>query len=669
MFNRYNSLQFLPLLLKICLSILAVHGIGRAGIDEQPWKPVDPAHLQLKAPVVEKDADAEALFWDVLVDKGEEKAELRHYVRIKLFSQKACDEHGKVRILYSKGDNITEITGRTIKPDGQIVELGPNGIFETTAYQYGKTKTQAKTFVMPSLEPGAIIEYRWRETRKDARFLILDFQMEIPVQSVRYLIKDTSSTYAFGRMKAINIGDVRFKEEGKQMTSASRNNIPAFRPEPMMPPEATLRGWLMVYHVSAYAEYNIWSLINNEAYEENKQQIKPNDEVKRATAGLIAGATTDLEKLERIYAFCQGKIKNVNDDATMNEQARKKIAETKNPADTLRRGSGTGLQIDWLFAAMANAAGFDARIAKGGDRSERFFNKNSPFTSALESYHVAVHMGDRWRFFDPAGAYLPFGMLRWQEEGTTSLIPDPVSPQFQLPPISAPNKSKILRKATLKLGEDGSLEGDVRIEYTGHASNDRKERMQNQSPEAHSKALTDLLKARMPSAEISDIRIENVKDPVRNLTEIYHLRIPDYAQRTGKRILFQPAVFQYGQKPIFPNQTRRHPVYFHYPWSEDDDVRIELPVSFEPETISEVLPLTADTVAEYKPKMEYETGSRTLVFKRTYFFGGGGALLFPQSNDPESIQAVYKQLKTFFDLVQDRDGFTISLRMSALAAK
>jgi hypothetical protein len=31
----------------------------------QQWRPLDPAHLEQKAPTVEKDADAEALLWEV----------------------------------------------------------------------------------------------------------------------------------------------------------------------------------------------------------------------------------------------------------------------------------------------------------------------------------------------------------------------------------------------------------------------------------------------------------------------------------------------------------------------------------------------------------------------------------------------------------------------------
>src|SRR5215469_11690383 len=51
------------------------------------WKPVDPAELQSKTPVVERDADAEAIFWEVRVqdefDGGSVRTILWHYIRIR----------------------------------------------------------------------------------------------------------------------------------------------------------------------------------------------------------------------------------------------------------------------------------------------------------------------------------------------------------------------------------------------------------------------------------------------------------------------------------------------------------------------------------------------------------------------------------------------------------
>jgi hypothetical protein len=85
----------------------------------------------MKEPAVEKDADAEVVIWDVRVsyedNGGQPSTVLSHYVRIKIFNERGRDAQSKVDIpelkLRGRNTKIKDIAGRTIKPDGQIVEL------------------------------------------------------------------------------------------------------------------------------------------------------------------------------------------------------------------------------------------------------------------------------------------------------------------------------------------------------------------------------------------------------------------------------------------------------------------------------------------------------------------------------------------------------------------
>ena len=54
------------------------------------------------------------------------------------------------------------------------------------------------------------------------------------------------------------------------------------------------------------------------------------------------------------------------------------------------------------------------------------------------------------------------------------------------------------------------------------------------------------VKELMSAAELADIKIENVTDDAKPLLYKFHVRVPGYAQRTGKRIFIQPAFFQRG---------------------------------------------------------------------------------------------------------------------------
>src|SRR5262249_34938545 len=122
---RHSFISALPP--TTCLIVYLILLSAPAQAQVQAWKPIDPAHVALRAPVVEKDADAEALFWEVYFrdefDGSTAHKVFSNYVRIKIFSQRGVENHGKVDIVYSTRGNVRDIAARTIKPDGSIVEM------------------------------------------------------------------------------------------------------------------------------------------------------------------------------------------------------------------------------------------------------------------------------------------------------------------------------------------------------------------------------------------------------------------------------------------------------------------------------------------------------------------------------------------------------------------
>src|SRR6185295_12050236 len=100
---------------------------------------------------------------------------------------------------------------------------------------------------------------------------------------------------------------------------------------------------------------------------------------------------------------------------------------------------------------------------------------------ALAWSTIAVRVDNSWKFFDPGVRYVNPGMSRWQAEGGEGLIIDQ-SPTWVMTPISPPEKSRETRVATLRLDEDGTLEGDVSIEFTGHLAIIKKEQNDDDSP-------------------------------------------------------------------------------------------------------------------------------------------------------------------------------------------
>ena len=665
-------LPFAPLFRILVLSIFAA---ATAFAGDNDWKPIAPEELALKAPVVEKEADAEALFWEVRVadetEGGDLRTVLNHYLRIKIFTDRGRESQSKIDIAYLGNVKIKDIAGRTIKADGSIIELKKGDIFERTIVKVSGLKMKAKSFALPGVEPGSIIEYRWREVRGDSLTFYdrLLFSRDIPVQLVKYYIKPISlPNFPYGmRAQTFHGENTPFVKEKNGFYSTTMTNVPAFREEPNMPPEYQVRPWMLVYYAEdkKLEPVSFWRDLGKSVFERHKSYFKVNDDVRRVAAEVTASATTPEQKLERLFEFCRTKIKNVYDDASgMTSEQRAKLKENKSPSDTLKRAMGTGYDIDMLFASLATAAGFEARVIHLADRGDTFFDKSFTDDYFIRTFDIAVRVGEEWRFYDPASTYVPFGMLRWQEEGQDALLSDPKEPAWVKTPLSSAEKSQEKRTAKLRLSEDGTLEGQIRIEYTGHLAVEKKEYNDDDSPSERETTLIDSIKQRMSTAELSNIQIENVTDPVKPFAYVFNVRVPGYAQRTGKRLFLQPSFFQYGRRPMFATSGRANEIYFHYPWSEQDTVEIELPEGFELDNADAPAPIQAGALSKYTVRIAISKDKHLMLYNRSFFFGDGG-------NDYHRLRfasSSYEQLKGYFDVIHKQDNHTITLKQAAAGA-
>src|ERR1043166_2359518 len=234
--------SYLLIALVVCLLAIAPLSAVPVGDD---WKPVDPGELALKTPVVQKDADAEAIFWEVKIDDNPDGDLIfNHYIRVKVFTDRGRESQSKIDLPFGNLNGrhevkIQDIAARTIKPDGSIVELNKKDIFERTIVKASGLKVKARSFAMPSVEPGCIIEYRWRETRgrSGAHYLRLQFQRDIPVRRGQYFIKPLEYVGLGFNSITLHGQSAPWVKEKNGFFSTSMTNMPALVEEARMPPE------------------------------------------------------------------------------------------------------------------------------------------------------------------------------------------------------------------------------------------------------------------------------------------------------------------------------------------------------------------------------------------------------------------------------------------------
>lgn len=649
---KFDSIPGYPYAFALVAAIFLC-GLTVRADDPIIWKPIDSAQVQMKTPVVDKDADAEALLWEVTIDdKKTGKLIYRHYVRVKIFTERGREKFAKMDIPYVKGRKIEDVAARVTKADGAIIDLPPSEIFEREIVRANKVKVMAKSFAVPGIEPGVIVEYQYSEIIKNdsASGERISFQRDIPMQKAVYRVRPYAGQFL--RATAYNMESLDFVEdrENKGFRVATLENLPALKLEPYMPPEDEVRKWGYL----SYRDSN-WTSLSWAYGALLRDFAKETKVIKAKSAELTAGAATPDEKLRRIYAFVQSYVKNASYDRSLNDEQRERI-KIRDVEDVLEKRIGNGLQIDLLFSALARSAGFETGVFLASDRSDYFFSPQKyPHAEFIVPSGVAVLVGGTWKYFDPCGPFLPYGEVSWQSEGAQALVIGTGGMAWKGVPIADNVKNPTRRIGKFKLSEDGTLEGKVTIEYSGTQATRRRREGYLSSQTKREEDVIEEAKENVKNGEITNVFIDNFEDASKPLTYTFNVRVPAYAQKTGKRLFVQPGFFEYGSNPAFSASERIHPIYFPYSWAEQDGVEIELPKGYELDSAESPGDVSdPSNIGRLQIQMGIDKATSTLKYRRSFFFGANGKILFPSN--------VYSAMKDLFSAFHKADTHIVTLK-------
>jgi hypothetical protein len=293
------------------------------------WRPINPADLKLKQPKLDPSADAEGLFREVRIANEQHGAgyptnTVDEYVRLKILSDRG-KEFANVQIPYYGAQHIYNVQGRTVKPDGSVVLLSKDAIFDKVL-EKGASKTKIVSFALPAVEPGSIIEYRFtrNEGERTNRYRRLEVQSAYPVQELTFFVKPLSNEYfRYPIMRFLPFGCVpergQLTRDGFDVIQV--HDVPAFHEEPFSPPRYSAQSWILIYYEenSKVGKDQYWTALGKELDNEFKQHLKVNGEAKSLAAEITAGAKSDVEKLDRILKYCRTELKDITRDEVSGE--------------------------------------------------------------------------------------------------------------------------------------------------------------------------------------------------------------------------------------------------------------------------------------------------------------------------------------------------------------
>jgi hypothetical protein len=587
------------------------------------FQPISPEELRMTSVPEAPGAPAVILFRQVDRDDSGTNGHENTYVRIKILTEEGR-KYADVEIPFLKeqGSNITNIKARTIRPDGSTVNFEGKA-FEKSIAKAKDFKVMAKTFTLPDVQAGSIIEYSYTEVLPEyslfnTHWILSD---ELFTRHAKFSLKPYTTGYTVQwSWHLLPAGAGQPKEGSDHVVRLEVNNIPAFRTEDYMPPENEMKSRVdFTYSDEGFEKdpAQFWKKKGKKLNDSVESFIGKRKAMEEAVAQIVSAGDAPEVKAQKIYARVQ-QIRNTSYEVHKSDQERKREKEktASNVEEVWKRGYGDGVQLTWLYLALARAAGLEAYGVMVSGRRNYFFYPNSMDARKLDSNVVLVKINGKDVFCDPGAAFTPYGLLTWSETGVPGLRLDKDGGAWIKTMVPESSASRVHRQASLTLSETGELEGKLTITFTGLEGMKLRVAERNEDDAARKKLMEDQAREYIPVG--SEAELTNKPDWGSSSTPLvaeYSLKIPGWVSGAGRRALLPMGIFSATEKRVFDHAERVHPVYFEYPSEKLDDVTITLPPGWQvSSTPPEQIQGQKDSVVGYELKAE--TGQGTVHLTR-----------------------------------------------------
>jgi transglutaminase-like putative cysteine protease len=576
------------------LAIVALAAVrSTRTVEADDWLPISQDELKMTSLPEAPGASAVILYRQVDRDDNAKTGNEQNYVRIKILTEEGR-KYADVEIPYFRDQaNIVGLRARTIRPDGSIV-MFEGKAYDKTIVKARNVKYLAKTFTLPDVQVGSIIEYKYTEDMAEnyvynSKWILSD---ELFTKQAKFSLrpnKDFALRWSWPIGLPAGVQPPK-QEPASQLVKMEANNIPAFQIEDYMPPENELKYRVTFEYSERTAESDpvrFWKQQGKTLNSQVESFLGKKKDLEQAVSQMVSPSDAPEVKAQKIYVRVQ-QLKNTSFavEKTDQEQKREQAKAIKTAADLLRAGGGDGRDITWVYLGLVRAAGIEAYPVWVSSRDQYFFNAKAMSINELNANVVLVKLNGKEVFCDPGTLFAPFGLLPWNETGAIGLRLDKDGGGFVQTGLPGSADSVVERKADLKMSEDGTLSGKVTMTFSGLEALRRRIEERNEDEAERKQYMEDQLKEFVPvgiEAELTNKPDWNSSSPT--LVAEYNLKVPGWATAAGHRALVPMGLFSASEKHLFTHKDRVHPIYFQFPCQRKDDVSIELPLSWKVTTI------------------------------------------------------------------------------------
>ena len=515
------------------------------------------------------------------------------------------------RSLYfdDKRERAKLLWARTIRPDGQVVEVDPATakVSEPAGRSGHFGRGKIFSFTMAQVDVGCIVEYCYEVEEFDPFdpemfFPGFYFQGDDPVTHSKL-------TVVVPNDKELNY-QARHMPPGTDKPAVTRSpkstayvwevsDVAPMIPEPRMPPQ-----FAVLPNVRC-SLFKTWDYLFDWMAKFQKRRMAVTPEIEQAVAMVTKGAKTTEEKVARLYYFVQQHIRYVSIKGSIGS------GWSGHPATfTLKNKYGDCIDKAIIFGTLLKAIGVESEpvVVMTNNRDED--DRKLP---TMRGNHAISHvtLDGRSFYLDATSTVHRYPSFSAGDHGVTAINALRREIGFvQVPPPEANCRNYAL---TVTAAANGDVEVDYLSDYVGDYEARVRAYYMYTQPNDHPRALANMLSAMSPKAKLERFRLANVHDISKPFAIRMWYRLPDYVVTAGQlRIFGVPGIEQQFPEAALPK--RKFAINYSTSLKTVRRITILVPPSYK----AKYLPLPIDLKTDYATyQARYDRQGQKIVFTST----------------------------------------------------
>jgi hypothetical protein len=521
--------------------------------------------------------------------------EYNRHRRVKIFHPESFD--ATTLLIHFRSDpsleRLANLDAQIFYPNGEKVKIRPDDIFTEALNPFWSVKK----IVIPNLQPGCILEYRY-ELRSEFIVTLYEwqFQCDLPTRwSEVNVVTPALFEYAnlINRPKEFDLQEIEngttIAADGSripaQISHYGLSNLAALKEEPFMTTIEDYRARIgFQLNTINYSDRPIerhmstWDGLAKKLEEHDKlgQQYKKQLRFTKLWEAFVedVGPVSDRSRLPELA------LRFVSKSMKWNGQYRIFINETIDAA--YERHAGSSADLNLAIVALLQRAGVETIPVLVSTRNHGSVRPQYPFYDQFNSVLAYVKQANgTGMLLDATDPFQPVNELRDQHYNGGGWLLDRQRPDWIVidPPIITENWL-----GNLRLLEDGTMIGHFSVVVAGPFAADWRFELEHGSPQ---QVLKKRFAAQYPDILYDSIQIQSINALDKPLRVDFKCRIPNTADRLNNYLYCKPVLDFLMLENPFKNVNRTFPVNFPYFHQAQYVLNLDLPLGYRLEEVPE----------------------------------------------------------------------------------